>query len=70
MSGIVRQEEPNMMAQQQAAVSDSDVASLDEVFHWDGNVLRIDVSDLQCESLMINDLNQDLALAMQSTAHV
>lgn len=69
MSGIVRQEEPNTMARQ-AVVSDSDVASLDEVIHWDGNVLRIDASDLQCESLMINDLNQDLALAMQSTVHI
>ncbi len=70
MPGTIRQEERNVMDRNKIAISDFDVASCGDEFHWDGDELGIDTSDLECEPLMISDLSFDSDLAMQSTVHV
>jgi hypothetical protein len=70
MSKTFRQEERNVMDRNGMAVSDFDVASCGDEFHWDGESLGVDVSDLECGSLMISDLHHDIDLSMQSTVHV
>ncbi len=70
MPGTICQEERNVMDRNGMAVSDFNVASCGDEFHWDGDSLGVDVSDLECASLMISDHNFDSDLAMQSTVHV
>ena len=67
MRGIVRQEDHNVRDRDKLSVSDFDVATRGDEFHWDDKALRIDVSDLECDPLLISDLNYDLSVAMQST---
>ena len=70
MPGTFRQEERNVMEQNGMAVSDFNVASRGDEFHWDGDSRGVDVSDLECAPLMISDLRFDSDFAMQSTVHV
>ena len=69
MLEIVCQEERSVMDHEKIAISDFGVAERGDEFHWDSNELKIDVSDLECEPLMISDLNHDLDFAMRSTVH-
>lgn len=70
MPETIRQEERSVMDQNGMAVSDFDVASCGDEFHWDGNCSGVDASDLECDPLMISDFGFDSAIAMQSTVHV
>lgn len=73
MSGIVVQKEQIATDRPKPAVSEFDVASRGDEFHceyWDGQMLKIDVSDLYCDPMLVTDLSLDSDRAMQSTAHI
>ena len=70
MPGIIRPEDRNARDQDKSTASAFDVASSGDEFHGDNSALQIDMSDLECEPLLVSDLNEDLSIAMQSTVHV
>ena len=70
MSGIAYQKEPPVADRPDPAVSEFDVASRGDEFHGDGQTLRIDVSDLDCDAVLVADLSLESDRAMQSTAHI
>ena len=75
MSGIVRQKEPQVTARPSPVVSEFDVASRGDEFHcddlnWDGQKLEIDLSELNCDPLLVADLSLEFDRSMQSTVHV
>ncbi len=70
MSGIACQKEPPIASRPEPAVSEFDVASHGDEFRWDGQTLKIDVTDLQCDPMLVADLSLESDRAMQSTAHI
>ena len=69
MPGIVCQKEQNVMDRPEPAVSELDMASRVDECHENGQMLKIDVSDLYCDPMLVTDLSLDSDRAMQSTAH-
>ena len=65
-----RQEERIVMDRENDVIADFGVATCGDEFHWDGESLGIDLSDLECGSLMISDLHHDFDQSMKSTVQV